>query len=104
MVPKNWQTFGVMILLLKSGNVLARIRERKFFKCLTIRERGPGPRSCHKICFDEKQKLLYVLGRYVDPDAVPSVPLVNDFWMYDVKGSSWNKISRNTKVLNSINS
>jgi len=31
-------------------------------------EQGPGPRSCHKMCFDAANKRLYTLGRYVDPE------------------------------------
>ncbi|EPQ29377.1 uncharacterized protein PFL1_03132 [Pseudozyma flocculosa PF-1] len=27
---------------------------------------GPGPRSCHKMCLDEKSGSIYVLGRYID--------------------------------------
>lgn len=29
---------------------------------------GPGPRSCHKIAYDSRSGLIYVLGRYVDYD------------------------------------
>ncbi|KAN0064601.1 hypothetical protein ACQY0O_002230 [Thecaphora frezii] len=29
---------------------------------------GPGPRSCHKMCLDEKSGSIYLLGRYIDYD------------------------------------
>lgn len=41
----------------------------------TRRQGGPGPRSCHKICFDSKNKVLYVLGRYVDIESRPNINL-----------------------------
>jgi hypothetical protein len=37
-------------------------------------ESGPGPRSCHKMCFDSTNKCLYTLGRYVDPDSHLELP------------------------------
>jgi N-acetylneuraminic acid mutarotase len=61
-----------------------------------IRQNGPTPRSCHKICFDEKNSSIYVLGRYVEPDVLPNYPLENDFWRYDVSSKTWKLLSRNT--------
>ncbi|UZJ52511.1 hypothetical protein CBS101457_001831 [Exobasidium rhododendri] len=34
-------------------------------------ERGPGPRSCHKMVFDPRTGFLYVLGKFVEYDKVP---------------------------------
>ncbi|TPX71748.1 hypothetical protein SpCBS45565_g00878 [Spizellomyces sp. 'palustris'] len=62
----------------------------------TRRQGGPGPRSCHKICFDPKTKQLYTLGRYVDPDSRPNVNLESDFWRFDVASGTWTRISINT--------
>ncbi|KAI8849074.1 Muskelin N-terminus-domain-containing protein [Chytridium lagenaria] len=59
---------------------------------------GPGPRSCHKICFDPKMRQIYTMGRYVDPDNRPNVNLEGDFWRFDVERSEWTKISSNTHV------
>lgn len=56
---------------------------------------GPGPRSCHKIDYDERNNCIYTLGRYVDQDVRMNVNLDNDFWKYDVKYNSWSKISSN---------
>ncbi|CBQ72425.1 related to Muskelin [Sporisorium reilianum SRZ2] len=30
---------------------------------------GPSPRSCHKMCLDEKSGCIYLLGRYIDYEA-----------------------------------
>ncbi|TPX48357.1 hypothetical protein SeMB42_g03037 [Synchytrium endobioticum] len=62
----------------------------------TARNGGPGPRSCHKICWDPKSRCLYLLGRYVDPDNRPNVNLESDFWRYDVATAKWTRISANT--------
>ncbi|RKO92671.1 Muskelin N-terminus-domain-containing protein, partial [Blyttiomyces helicus] len=62
----------------------------------TRRQNGPGPRSCHKICFDSKMRQIYTLGRYVDPDSRPNVNLECDFWRFDVVLGTWTRISANT--------
>jgi hypothetical protein len=64
----------------------------------TRRQGGPGPRSCHKICYDESQGVIYVLGRYVDPESRPNTALENDFWKYQVALEKWTRISGNTSV------
>ncbi|KAJ3288309.1 Muskelin 1, intracellular mediator containing kelch motif [Rhizoclosmatium sp. JEL0117] len=73
--------------------------ETRQWKCISMdtrRMNGPGPRSCHKICFDPATKSIYTLGRYVDPDSRPNVNLDGDFWKYDTVSSRWTKISSNT--------
>ncbi|KAI8924913.1 Muskelin N-terminus-domain-containing protein [Entophlyctis helioformis] len=62
----------------------------------TRKQSGPGPRSCHKICFDPKRGAIYILGKYVDPESRPNVPLDSDFWRYDISASKWTRISSNT--------
>ncbi|KAJ3217804.1 Muskelin 1, intracellular mediator containing kelch motif [Dinochytrium kinnereticum] len=64
----------------------------------TRRNGGPGPRSCHKICFDPKMRQIYTMGRYVDPDNRPNVNLDGDFWRYDVERTEWTRISGNTQL------
>ncbi|KAJ3106961.1 Muskelin 1, intracellular mediator containing kelch motif [Phlyctochytrium planicorne] len=64
----------------------------------TVKNGGPGPRSCHKICFDPKMRQIYTMGRYVDPDNRPNVNLDGDFWRYDIERSEWTQISGNTHV------
>jgi muskelin len=59
---------------------------------------GPCARSCHKVCFDPKMKVMYVMGRYVDPDHRPNVNLENDLWRYEVDSKKWVKLSANTLV------
>jgi hypothetical protein len=87
-----------MILPVISGNALVQILEGDFI-VFSIREGGPGPRSCHKICLDEKNRLIYVLGRYIEPDGSASNPIENDFWKYDTVKKSWTLISANTHVM-----
>lgn len=62
------------------------------------RQNGPEPRSCHKICFDVKLKVIYTFGKYVDPDSRPNTQLDSDFWKYDVVYDKWTKISSNTAL------
>ena len=101
MVQKNCLTFGNTLFKLKNGHVLVRILESEFFLNCNFdmnRQGGPGPRSCHKVCFDEKTLTMYVLGRYVDPESRPNIPLENDFWKYDTQKDKWDLISDNTHV------
>lgn len=64
----------------------------------TSRQNGPGPRSCHKICFDPKTKLIYSLGKYIDSESRPNVNLDADFWAFDTLSEKWRKISNHTAV------
>ncbi|KAJ3119706.1 Muskelin 1, intracellular mediator containing kelch motif [Nowakowskiella sp. JEL0407] len=62
----------------------------------TRKDKGPQPRSCHKMCMDPKTKQIYVLGRYVDSEQRASANLENDFWRYCVYTKRWHKISEHT--------
>ncbi|ORX89838.1 hypothetical protein K493DRAFT_64679 [Basidiobolus meristosporus CBS 931.73] len=64
----------------------------------TAKEGGPGPRSCHKICFDDTDGDIYVLGRYVDVETRANTNLESDFYRYNVVEKKWTCISRNTKA------
>jgi hypothetical protein len=46
------------------------IKEDKWQKLCdsTHNQNGPGPRSCHKMTFDAKTGIIYVLGRLADVD------------------------------------
>jgi hypothetical protein len=71
------------------------------WKCISMDTRnqgGPEPRSCHKICYDEKEHAIYTLGKYVDPESRPNVPLDSDFWKYDIASQNWIKLSSNTAL------
>ncbi|KAL5034044.1 hypothetical protein RTP6_001923 [Batrachochytrium dendrobatidis] len=71
----------------------------KQWKCISMdtrKQSGPGPRSCHKICFDPLTMAIYILGKYVDPESRPNMPLESDFWRYDLLSSKWSRISSNT--------
>ncbi|KAI7860209.1 Muskelin N-terminus-domain-containing protein [Circinella umbellata] len=57
---------------------------------------GPGPRSCHKICFDPDTKSIFVLGRFVESSAVLTTNLDSDFYRYFVDYDQWVKITDNT--------
>eukprot|EP00128_Syssomonas_multiformis_P002301 Colp12_sorted_trinity150504_noHs@9762 len=63
----------------------------------TANQGGPGPRSCHKICFDDVNKRIYTLGRYVDPDSRQLTSLKSDFHCYDVESGTWTLLSNNTQ-------
>ncbi|KAI9021961.1 Muskelin N-terminus-domain-containing protein [Hyaloraphidium curvatum] len=56
---------------------------------------GPSARAVHKMVYDQATQQLYVLGRYVVPDANSSWDC--DFWRYDVLTGQWFLISENTK-------
>ena len=64
----------------------------------TSRQSGPGPRSCHKICFDPSLKCIYSLGKYIDAESRPNMNLDNDFWKFDIISEKWIKLSSNTAV------
>ncbi|KAK9765181.1 hypothetical protein K7432_006694 [Basidiobolus ranarum] len=63
----------------------------------TSKDGGPGPRSCHKICFDDTDGDIYVLGRYVDIETRANSNLESDFYRYNVTEGKWSCLSRNTK-------
>ncbi|KAI8900611.1 Muskelin N-terminus-domain-containing protein [Globomyces pollinis-pini] len=73
-------------------------KEREW-RCISLDTRkqgGPDPRSCHKICFDPNHKVIYTLGKYVDPDSRPNIQLDSDFWKFDLITGRWTKINNNT--------
>jgi muskelin len=57
---------------------------------------GPGPRSCHKICYDHSAKIIYTLGKYVDPDNRDPANLQADFYAYHVASGIWKLLSTDT--------
>ncbi|KAI9033534.1 Muskelin N-terminus-domain-containing protein [Phycomyces nitens] len=61
----------------------------------TKRDGGPGPRSCHKICFDPVTKSIFVLGRYSEGQD-PSDIIKPDFYRYFIDFNLWKKISNDT--------
>eukprot|EP01103_Thecamoeba_quadrilineata_P009060 TRINITY_DN1876_c0_g1_i1.p1 TRINITY_DN1876_c0_g1~~TRINITY_DN1876_c0_g1_i1.p1 ORF type:complete len:733 (-),score=108.15 TRINITY_DN1876_c0_g1_i1:57-2255(-) len=82
------------------------LRESKWH-CIsqdTQLDNGPCPRSCHKICYDEKTKRIYTLGRFLDVDnpAAPTdssgakVNISGDFFYYDLLTSAWVKLTDDT--------
>lgn len=58
---------------------------------------GPSPRSCHKMVFDAKRRIVYVLGKYVDTDSRLNGSFCCDFFGFDVDLGKWFKISDDTK-------
>ncbi|CAO3664670.1 unnamed protein product [Umbelopsis ramanniana] len=74
------------------------IRQRQWamISSNTANEGGPGPRSCHKICFDPSTRSIYVLGRYVESQARMEANLNPDFYQYLTHINQWMKISDNT--------
>lgn len=74
---------------------------RKFehvFSHVFCRCGGPGPRSCHKICFNIKSRTIFVLGRYIDPQNRPNGNCESDFFLYDTMQNTWTLLSSNTAV------
>jgi hypothetical protein len=57
---------------------------------------GPGPRSCHKIAIDERRRLLYVMGRFVEPDQRAHQPLNSELYAYNLETDAWSCISEDT--------
>ncbi|KAJ2548548.1 hypothetical protein EV175_004789, partial [Coemansia sp. RSA 1933] len=60
---------------------------------------GPGPRSCHAMCFDSVHKCLYVMGKYVDHEYRGNTGLENDLYCYDIQSGEWLVVSENTEVM-----
>ncbi|KAG2171936.1 hypothetical protein INT43_001412 [Umbelopsis isabellina] len=63
-----------------------------------ISEGGPGPRSCHKICFDPSSRSIYVLGRYVESQQRVETNLYSDFYQYMTHLNRWVRLSENTAL------
>ncbi|KAJ2162293.1 hypothetical protein GGF46_000784 [Coemansia sp. RSA 552] len=60
---------------------------------------GPGPRSCHTMCFDSVHKCIYVMGKYVDHEYRGTSGLENDLYCYDTLNNEWLVISENTEAM-----
>ncbi|KAJ1819256.1 hypothetical protein LPJ60_003870 [Coemansia sp. RSA 2675] len=65
----------------------------------TRNEGGPGPRSCHAMCFDSVHKCIYIMGKYVDHEYRGNTGLENDLFCYDTLNNEWLVLSENTEVL-----
>ncbi|ORX50570.1 hypothetical protein DM01DRAFT_1384804 [Hesseltinella vesiculosa] len=57
---------------------------------------GPCARSCHKMVFDPKTRSIFVIGRYVECQAVQDQRQSADFFRYYCDQQQWVKISDNT--------
>lgn len=62
----------------------------------TSKDGGPGPRSCHKICFDQTSRRIYLLGKYIDLQSRANVAADSDFYSYNCITNKWSKLSDNT--------
>ncbi|OAD75654.1 hypothetical protein PHYBLDRAFT_143898 [Phycomyces blakesleeanus NRRL 1555(-)] len=63
----------------------------------TKRDGGPGPRSCHKICFDPVTKSIFVLGQYSEGQQESADSNIKpDFYRYFIDFNLWKKISTDT--------
>ncbi|KAJ2814701.1 hypothetical protein GGI24_006295, partial [Coemansia furcata] len=65
----------------------------------TRNEGGPGPRSCHAMCFDSVHKCIYIMGKYVDHEYRGNTGLENDLYCYDTLNNEWLVLSENTEML-----
>lgn len=57
---------------------------------------GPGPRSCHKMCFDPRTRSIFALGRYVDPEQRESANNKGDFFVYRCDTNTWERLCADT--------
>lgn len=67
--------------------------------CLSVdssQEGGPGPRSCHSMCFNPELKALYVLGGNVDGSEHSASPLPCALHIYSIVTNSWHLLSSDT--------
>ncbi|KAI8979000.1 Muskelin N-terminus-domain-containing protein [Pilobolus umbonatus] len=64
----------------------------------TLVDGGPSARSCHKLCYDPKDHSIFVLGRYVEPQAAGLGPVECDFFRYYIEYNEWIQISQNTSL------
>ncbi|KAJ1967101.1 hypothetical protein IWQ62_002060 [Dispira parvispora] len=64
----------------------------------TVAQGGPRGRSCHTMCLCPQTRIIYILGRYVDPKDRGEGPLENDFYGYDIDHATWNCLSLNTEL------
>ncbi|KAJ1670152.1 hypothetical protein GGF38_001722, partial [Coemansia sp. RSA 25] len=72
------------------------------WRCISTNTRnqgGPGPRSCHAMCFDSVHKCIYIMGKYVDHEYRGNTGLENDLYCYDTLNDEWLVLSENTEVL-----
>ncbi|KAJ2383007.1 hypothetical protein GGI05_005462, partial [Coemansia sp. RSA 2603] len=63
-------------------------------------EGGPGPRSCHSMCFDSVYKCVYIMGKYVEREYRGNTGLENDLYCYDTRREEWIVLSENTEIQN----
>ncbi|KAJ2082812.1 hypothetical protein H4R24_001270 [Coemansia sp. RSA 988] len=66
----------------------------------TCEQGGPGPRSCHSMCFDSVHKCIYIMGKYIDHEFRGNTCLDNDLYCYDTINNEWVVLSENTDVMN----
>eukprot|EP01134_Creolimax_fragrantissima_P005826 CFRG5826T1 len=62
----------------------------------TKQDGGPGPRACHKACFDPVNRCIYLLGRYIEVEGRTRPNLQSDFYRYDVDAKKWTLLSIDT--------
>ncbi|KAJ2745700.1 hypothetical protein GGI20_001975 [Coemansia sp. BCRC 34301] len=72
------------------------------WRCISTNTRsqgGPGPRSCHAMCFDSVHKCIYIMGKYVDHEYRGNTGLENNLYCYDTLNDEWLVLSENTEML-----
>ena len=71
----------------------------KKWKCVQEDARqygGPSARSCHKLAVDPSLGLIYVMGRFVEPDQRAHQPLNSELFVYDTRQNKWTCLSEDT--------
>uniref|UniRef100_A0A914UQZ7 Muskelin n=1 Tax=Plectus sambesii TaxID=2011161 RepID=A0A914UQZ7_9BILA len=62
----------------------------------TAAEGGPGPRSCHRMVLDTEGQRIFILGKYIEPEARTSENVASDFYSYHIDSGSWNLLCEDT--------
>ncbi|KAJ1680395.1 hypothetical protein EV182_000116 [Spiromyces aspiralis] len=74
--------------------------ESRAWRCLsanTLEVGGPGPVSCHCMCFDSNQGRIYTMGRLVELDCRANTCLDNHLYCYDIAANRWYIASAKTE-------
>uniref|UniRef100_A0A182NNJ1 F5/8 type C domain-containing protein n=1 Tax=Anopheles dirus TaxID=7168 RepID=A0A182NNJ1_9DIPT len=57
---------------------------------------GPTPRACHKMVYDTKNSLIFMLGRYLDSASRTEENINSDFYLYNTITKTWFLICNDT--------
>ncbi|KAJ1918588.1 hypothetical protein H4219_002525 [Mycoemilia scoparia] len=58
---------------------------------------GPGPLSCHSMCYDPKRRQIYIMGNFIAPEMRPRANLQSNLYRYDVESARWEIVMASTE-------